>query len=272
MQLFRTASRPAADVRAPAMDVSDRPRQLMFAKGRAFRWGYMYSKKLFVGLFVTFAVATSQLAYADCSVVRLERGGSGGIWVKNESRAPIYVYKVDSGGDRSLLRVVKPGVDFDTSYLTIPVAWLIATSDNRCIGAYQLNQRSFFVVVTQSLVDQAGGLPSIAAQSAPTDVAPLSNAAGQAATQLQETEREFSEKETPSQRHERRCEYLAGECYKRAERDYKWYMRFFDRDRNQLDPRDYRAEQSRASRERRESVERCLATRNECLGERSGDD
>lgn len=233
---------------------------------------WIYPIRHFIVLLAAFVAASYHMAHAECSFVRLEKGGSGGIWVRNDSRVPIYVYKVDSGGNRSLLRVVVPGVDFDTSYLTIPVAWLIATSDNRCIGAYQLNQRSFSLVVTQSLVDQAGGVPSIAAQSAPTNVAPLSSAAGQAATQLQETEREFSEKETPSQHHERRCEYLAAECYKRAERDYKWYMRFFDRDRDRLDPRDYRTEQSRASRERKESVERCLATRNECLDERSGDD
>jgi hypothetical protein len=81
---------------------------------------------------------------------------------------------------------------------------------------------------------------------------------------------EAPKKETYAQRRKKDCEYLATECYKRAEREYKWYMSFFHRD--QLDPRDYRSEESRAMRERKESVGQCQAKREECLSEIADDD
>jgi hypothetical protein len=221
----------------------------MFAEGLR-----SYSIAFLVALFL---VAPS-LSYADCSAVRLEQGGAGGVRVRNQSQNPIYVYKVDKEGSRSLLRVVIPGADFDTSYLITAIAWLVATTDDRCIGAYQLNQQSFDVVVTQALADRAGTIPRIAAQPAASSSSypePSASATtgGKRAERCEDT-----------------CYYLAKLCYQRAERDYKWYMSFFHRD--QIDRRDYDAEESRAVRERKESVEECSATRDECLGKCSNDE
>lgn len=208
-------------------------------------------------------------AHAACSVVRLESSGRAGIRIWNEADKPIYVYAVDDSGKRTLLRVVIPNLDFDASYAAVQAAWIIATADDRCVAVYRVNQ-ALNVTVTRSLLDQAGSMPRIEALALNvTSSARIGQSSSDPAPQGPELVGP-TDSEKYSRRERRACEALATQCVERADRDYAWYMSFFHQGR--IDPRDYRAEQSRANRERKESIEVCMADRKECLNRITDDD